>query len=96
MKFRSRPHWGVEALAPLGPPVSKYVSIHHIIHERKKLQGKLAVDVGCGTGSSTRALGPHFSRVVGLDVSETQIRVATEARGREDRNSLGQDNIEYK
>jgi 2-polyprenyl-3-methyl-5-hydroxy-6-metoxy-1,4-benzoquinol methylase len=36
----------------------------------------LAVDVGCGSGQSTQVLSPHFSRVVGLDVSEAQIKIA--------------------
>ena len=36
----------------------------------------LAVDVGCGSGQSTNLLAPLFKRVVGLDVSESQIRVA--------------------
>ena len=40
----------------------------------------LAVDVGCGSGQSTNLLGPLFKRVVGLDVSESQIRVAKEAQ----------------
>ena len=34
----------------------------------------MAVDVGCGSGQVTRALAPHFRRVVGLDVSAAQIQ----------------------
>ena len=37
---------------------------------------KLAVDVGCGTGQSTRILSPFFRRVLGLDVSQAQIENA--------------------
>lgn len=35
-----------------------------------------AVDVGCGTGLSTRPLCEHFRHVTGIDVSETQIKMA--------------------
>uniref|UniRef100_A0A674PPQ9 Methyltransferase type 11 domain-containing protein n=1 Tax=Takifugu rubripes TaxID=31033 RepID=A0A674PPQ9_TAKRU len=36
----------------------------------------LAVDLGCGTGQTTRLLAPHFQEVVGIDVSETQLEQA--------------------
>ncbi|XP_077861687.1 putative methyltransferase DDB_G0268948, partial [Saccoglossus kowalevskii] len=36
----------------------------------------LAVDVGCGSGQSTRILGDYFEQVIGCDVSESQIREA--------------------
>lgn len=35
-----------------------------------------AVDVGCGTGQLTVPLADHFSRVIGLDPSEDQLRHA--------------------
>lgn len=38
-----------------------------------------AVDIGCGTGLSTRPLCEHFRQVTGIDVSETQIQMAREA-----------------
>ncbi|CAH2306202.1 methyltransferase DDB_G0268948 isoform X1, partial [Pelobates cultripes] len=37
---------------------------------------KLAVDVGCGTGNSTRKLAAHFQEVIGADSSESQLNVA--------------------
>jgi len=37
----------------------------------------LAVDVGCGSGQSTRVLSPYFERVVGIDVSSAQIANAS-------------------
>ncbi len=49
----------------------------------------LAVDVGCGTGSSTRPLAEHFQHVVGVDVSETQLEEARKYPGT-------QENIQYK
>ncbi|XP_066543960.1 putative methyltransferase DDB_G0268948 [Amia ocellicauda] len=35
-----------------------------------------AVDVGCGTGLSTRILAPHFLRVLGTDISAVQLEQA--------------------
>ena len=37
---------------------------------------RLAVDVGCGTGMSTRNLFGKFDRVVGVDLSEAMIEEA--------------------
>lgn len=47
-----------------------------------------AIDVGCGSGQSTRVLSPYFSRVVGTDVSPAQIQQASLA-------SKDQDNITF-
>ncbi|XP_078507139.1 putative methyltransferase DDB_G0268948 [Lissotriton helveticus] len=44
--------------------------------EKKKNPYELAVDVGCGTGDSTRFLAPRFQKVVGIDISEAQIQEA--------------------
>lgn len=38
-----------------------------------------AVDVGCGTGLSTRPLCEYFHHVTGIDISETQINMARAA-----------------
>ena len=51
------------------------ITIYKLLFLNKFFQG-LAVDVGCGSGQSTNLLAPLFKRVVGLDVSESQIRVA--------------------
>jgi len=49
----------------------------------------LAVDVGCGPGvTSTSPLSPYFDKVLGVDISEAQIREANL------HNEF--DNIEYK
>ncbi|CAJ0924650.1 unnamed protein product, partial [Ranitomeya imitator] len=37
---------------------------------------EMALDVGCGTGRYTLPLAPHFKKVLGLDISESQISVA--------------------
>ncbi|KAG8559148.1 hypothetical protein GDO81_017255 [Engystomops pustulosus] len=36
----------------------------------------LALDVGCGTGRYTLPLAPHFKKVLGIDISDSQINVA--------------------
>jgi SAM-dependent methyltransferase len=40
------------------------------------LGSKSALDFGCGLGRLSQALAPHFDQVVGLDISETMIRLA--------------------
>ncbi|XP_077128393.1 putative methyltransferase DDB_G0268948 isoform X2 [Ranitomeya variabilis] len=37
---------------------------------------EMALDVGCGTGRYTLPLAPHFKKVLGLDISESQLSVA--------------------
>ncbi|XP_069497393.1 uncharacterized protein [Ambystoma mexicanum] len=46
------------------------------LEEKKGKPFELAVDVGCGTGQTTRALAPHFQKVVGIDISKSQIQEA--------------------
>lgn len=41
-----------------------------------------ALDFGCGAGRLTRALGGHFERAVGVDISPTMIRQARRLNGR--------------
>ncbi|KAG8235356.1 hypothetical protein J437_LFUL015865 [Ladona fulva] len=38
---------------------------------------KLAVDIGCGSGQSTEALGPYFENVLGFDPNKTAVDEAT-------------------
>ncbi|XP_076857408.1 putative methyltransferase DDB_G0268948 [Brachyhypopomus gauderio] len=40
------------------------------------LLGEVAVDVGCGSGQGTALLGPHFTQVVGTDISPAQLDLA--------------------
>ena len=37
-----------------------------------------AIDVACGTGQSTRPLGDYFKKVLGTDVSPSQVKQAKE------------------
>lgn len=43
---------------------------------------ELAIDFGCGAGRLSRALTPHFTKVVGIDASPTMIEIAK--KGNED------------
>ena len=47
----------------------------------EKLHLGLAVDVGCGSGQSTRPLCRYFRHVIGTDVSEEQIKSAIAQTG---------------
>ncbi|XP_071449871.1 putative methyltransferase DDB_G0268948 isoform X1 [Hetaerina americana] len=49
-----------------------------VAYVSEKIPGPLevAVDVGCGSGQSTEALAPYFSKVLGVDASETAINEA--------------------
>ena len=44
-----------------------------------EVDGLFGLDVGCGEGHNTRLLAEHGARVVGVDISETFIRHASEA-----------------
>ncbi|XP_063078654.1 putative methyltransferase DDB_G0268948 [Engraulis encrasicolus] len=47
-------------------------------HRSSPQELELAVDVGCGSGQGTVLLGPHFTKVVGTDVSPAQLEMATQ------------------
>ncbi|XP_063788613.1 putative methyltransferase DDB_G0268948 [Pseudophryne corroboree] len=59
-------------------PLSKKVTnlIIGFLEDKKGRPFDLAVDAGCGTGRSTRPLAEHFCKVIGIDISESQINEA--------------------
>ncbi|KAM4024484.1 putative methyltransferase isoform 2-T2 [Anomaloglossus baeobatrachus] len=60
-------------------PVSNEITDIVLSYVKQKTNGRpleMAVDVGCGTGRYTLPLAPHFKKVLGLDISESQISVA--------------------
>ena len=71
---------------PVHPP-----SVANIIVDYMKSKGSLAfdfaVDVGCGSGQSTFLLCDYFTKIVGLDISETQIQQAKLKSG-EDKSAV--------
>jgi len=50
-----------------------------------------ALDVGCGTGQSTRALKEIADSVIGVDISEEMLRLAKQRSGIEYRNASAED-----
>lgn len=46
------------------------------VFSQKNSSNDLAVDVGCGSGQGTLLLAPHFTRVVGTDISPAQLEMA--------------------
>ncbi|XP_072337758.1 putative methyltransferase DDB_G0268948 [Scyliorhinus torazame] len=63
-------------------------SIFDYLEKKKGKPFTLAVDIGCGSGQSTRGLAPYFEKVVGIDVSEAQIEEAKKVDG--------PDNVSYR
>lgn len=60
------------------PPDSLITEIINFLSvEIPRSEHRLAIDVGCGSGQCTNALGPYFKHVVGTDCSEEQIREAS-------------------
>ncbi|XP_073502744.1 uncharacterized protein [Phyllobates terribilis] len=60
-------------------PVSDEITNMVLSYVKRKTNGRpldMAVDVGCGTGRYTLPLAAHFKKVLGLDISESQINVA--------------------
>ncbi|KAJ0062236.1 hypothetical protein NL108_002559, partial [Boleophthalmus pectinirostris] len=51
-------------------------TIMNYVKERMPFPLELAVDVGCGSGQGTVLLAPHFTRVVGTDISPAQLENA--------------------
>ncbi|KAM4025257.1 putative methyltransferase isoform 2-T3 [Anomaloglossus baeobatrachus] len=62
-------------------PVSNEITDMILSYVKQKTNGRpleMAVDVGCGTGRYTLPLAPHFKKVLGLDISDSQISVANQ------------------
>ncbi|KAM3915803.1 putative methyltransferase isoform 1-T2 [Leptodactylus fuscus] len=58
------------------PPQEIQDLIFSYLDKRLNKPYELAVDVGCGTGQSTKLLAPHFVKVLGTDISKAQIEEA--------------------
>ncbi|XP_072039727.1 putative methyltransferase DDB_G0268948 [Amphiura filiformis] len=57
-------------------PKETIETIINFLTKKKKKPLKLAIDIGCGGGQSTRPLASHFEKVIGFDVSEAQVENA--------------------
>ncbi|KAL7632626.1 UNVERIFIED_CONTAM: hypothetical protein RMT77_017064 [Armadillidium vulgare] len=71
-----------------GPPASLISRIVNFLQEKYSGSLNSAIDVGCGSGQSTRPLAKYFANVNGFDVSEAQIKEAIQ------KNNLN--NVSYK
>ncbi|KAM4626658.1 putative methyltransferase [Discoglossus pictus] len=74
--FEGKGHASVYQKYRFSPPQEILDLIFSYIGERLKKPYGLAVDVGCGTGQSTRIWVPYFQKVIGTDISEAQIEEA--------------------
>ncbi|XP_053327494.1 putative methyltransferase DDB_G0268948 [Spea bombifrons] len=56
------------------PAANEVISLILSYMEEKKCKSyDMAVDIGCGTGRYTLPLAPHFQKVLGVDISESQL-----------------------
>ena len=67
--------WDVERFFQTG--AAEIASLLYQLDSRSiAMRRRSALDFGCGVGRLTQALGPHFDRVVGVDVSPKMITLA--------------------
>lgn len=76
--FEGKEHASIYHKYRFTPPHKLKDIIIQYLGIKKGTPHVLAVDVGCGTGQSSRLLAPYFTHVVGIDISECQLE---EARG---------------
>ncbi|KAK3603291.1 hypothetical protein CHS0354_007620 [Potamilus streckersoni] len=77
--FEKSSHTEAYALYRPTYPESVYDAILKYCYESSGLREaelELAVDVGCGSGQSTLPLGKYFKKVIGVDISQEQIKHA--------------------
>lgn len=72
--------WDVEAFYASGEAEIDYV-VSYADAVRPTLAHGDALDFGCGPGRLTYALGKHFSRAVGVDISAPMIALAQQRQG---------------
>ena len=87
--FETSDHSAAYALYRSSPPTSLVRKLADSVRSGSRA---LAVDIGCGTGQSTFILSEYFDRVLGVDVSESQIK---EARRASENNSKAK-NVEFR
>ncbi|XP_053327780.1 putative methyltransferase DDB_G0268948 [Spea bombifrons] len=77
--FEGKSHASVYQKYRFSAPQEVQDIIFNYMGERLTKPYGLAVDVGCGTGQSTRILVPYFQKIVGTDISQAQIEEARNA-----------------
>lgn len=79
--FEEKQHASLYQKYRFGPPDELKELILHYLDEKKGKPHQLAVDLGCGTGQTSRPLTGYFEQVVGIDVSESQLEQARAVPG---------------
>ncbi|XP_021963965.1 putative methyltransferase DDB_G0268948 isoform X2 [Folsomia candida] len=74
--FEGKVHAMLYAKYRTVPPSALIQRMISFLKEKYKGPLDLAYDVGCGSGQSTGFLAPYFKRVVGTDISASQIEQA--------------------
>ncbi|XP_030642963.1 putative methyltransferase DDB_G0268948 [Chanos chanos] len=76
--FEGKDHAYVYWKYRVSPSEELIGKIVEFTEKNKGVPFDLAVDVGCGSGQGTLLLAPHFTQVVGTDISPAQLQMAVE------------------
>nr|CAK04941.1 novel protein [Danio rerio] len=79
--FEEKQHASLYQQYRFAPPDELKELILQYLDKKKGKPHQLAVDLGCGTGQTSRPLTPYFQQVVGIDVSESQVEEARAVQG---------------
>ncbi|GLG99762.1 Uncharacterized protein GBIM_06153 [Gryllus bimaculatus] len=71
--FKGEEHAAVYNKIRPSPPQALIENIVEYLLEKLKSPLNEALDVGCGSGQSTKVLEPYFKKITGIDTSEEQI-----------------------
>nr|XP_028563921.1 putative methyltransferase DDB_G0268948 [Podarcis muralis] len=77
--FEDRAHAAIYQKYRFSPQENLQGVIFSYLEEKRVSPGQLAVDVGCGSGQSTRMLAKHFEKVSGQTSVKAQIEEARRA-----------------
>ncbi|XP_038643818.1 putative methyltransferase DDB_G0268948 [Scyliorhinus canicula] len=86
--FKEHSHVAMYRKSRLSSPSQVDELVLNYLKAKKGKPFTLAVDIGCGSGQSTRGLASYFDKVVGIDMSEAQIEEAKKVDG--------PDNVSYR
>ncbi|XP_041057552.1 putative methyltransferase DDB_G0268948 [Carcharodon carcharias] len=86
--FEEQAHTALYRKYRLPSPSEIHSLIFSYLQRKKGEPFNLAVDIGCRSGQSTRGMAPYFEKVIGIDVSESQIEEAKKVDG--------PDNVSYR
>lgn len=79
--FEEKHHASLYQKYRIIPPDGVKQLILEYLNNKKSAPFDLAVDLGCGTGQNTRMFAPHFQKIVGIDISESQLEEARAVPG---------------